>query len=167
MSTIQALLDTMDKLLGLHESLLELANDKTQMLVRNEVDKLNQIINKESKLVRLIAEIEQERVQVINEYLLSRGYNPNPKITISDLVRVIFKAEDKQGLSKVQMSLLQVLLELKKRNAINQQLIEQSLAFIDYSLDLVLGAPEDDVVYQKPNHRTYGMKRLGILDTKA
>jgi flagellar biosynthesis/type III secretory pathway chaperone len=165
-STIQALLDTMNKMRDIHEALLELAKDKTQILVRNEVEMLNQIVNKESKLTRLVAEAEQERIQVVNEYLLSRGYNPNPKITISDLVRIIFKAEDKQALSEAQTSFLQVLLELKQHNATNQQLIEHSLAFIDYSLDLVVGTPEVDVVYQNPNQQKNG-NRLGVFDSRA
>jgi flagellar biosynthesis/type III secretory pathway chaperone len=166
MSSIQALLDSMNKLRDMHKALLELAKDKTQVLVRNDVDMLNQIVNKESKLTRLILEADQERIQLINEYLLSRGYNPNPKITISDLVRAIFKAEDKQALSDAQISLLQVLVELKERNAINQQLIGQSLAFIDYSLDLVVGTSGDDMVYHNPTQQKYG-NRLGVFDSRA
>ncbi|SEC34133.1 flagellar protein FlgN [Paenibacillus sp. GP183] len=166
MSTIRDLLDSMNKLRDIHEALLELAKDKTPALVHNEVDALNQVVNKESKLMRLIGEAEQQRIQIINEYLLSRGYNPNPQITISDLIKIIFKAEEKHALSEAQFSLLHVLHELKERNAINQQLIEQSLAFIDYSLDLVMGSSEDEAVYHNPNQQKSG-NRLGVFDTKA
>ncbi|MDR6553610.1 flagellar protein FlgN [Paenibacillus qinlingensis] len=167
MSSIQSLLETMDKLSEAHEALFELAQEKTQPLVRNDVDKLNMIVNKENKWIRLITEANQQRIQLISAYLISRGYNPNPKITVSDLTKVIFKAEEKTALIEAQRKLLEIIKRLKERNVINQQLIEQSLAFIDYTVDLVLGGPEDNMVYQHPNQQAYGTKRMGIFDTKA
>lgn len=165
--SIQPLLDTMDKLQEAHEELLELAQVKKQILISNDVDRLNIIVNKESKFVRGIAESNQERLQHISSYLISRGYNPNPKITIGDLIKVIFKAEEKQALSQAQQKLLETIQHLKQYNTLNQQLIEQSLAFIDYSVDLVLGAPEDDVIYRNPALTNSRTKRMGVFDSKA
>ncbi|MDQ0918575.1 flagellar protein FlgN [Paenibacillus sp. V4I5] len=165
--SIQPLLETMDKLQEAHEALLELAKGKTQVLVSNDIDQLNMIVNRENKWVRAIAEANQQRIQIIGSYLISRGYNPNPKITVNDLIKVIFNAQEKQALSQAQQLLLTTIKELKECNIINQQLIEQSLSFINYSIDLVLGAPEDDVVYQNPHQQANGPKRLGVFDTKA
>ncbi|MCY9665110.1 flagellar protein FlgN [Paenibacillus alginolyticus] len=165
--SIQPLLETMDKLQEAHEALLVLARDKTQVIVKNEINQLNIIVNKESKWIRTIAEANQQRIQDIGSYLISRGYNPNPKVTISDLIKVIFKAEEKQALTGAQQKLLVTIKEIKDCNNLNQQLIEQSLSFINYTIDLVLGAPEDDVVYQNPNQQAHGTKRSGIFDTKA
>nr|WP_275901704.1 flagellar protein FlgN [Paenibacillus sp. SYP-B3998] len=160
-------METMGILLEAHEALLGLARDKTQVLVSNDINQLNMIVNRENKWIRIIAETDQQRLQLISAYLISRGYNPNPKITVSDLVKVIFKAEEKQALAQAQQKLLATIKELKASNNINQQLIEQSLSFINYSIDLVLGAPEDDVLYQHPHQQAYGTKRLGVFDTKA
>lgn len=164
--SIQSLLETMNKLQEAHEALLGLAQDKTQVLVHNDIDQLNTIVGKENKWVKMIAETNQQQVQLIGAYLISRGYNPNPKIMVSDLIKVIFKAEEKQALTEAQQSLVSTVLKLKERNEQNQKLIEQSLAFIDYSLDLVLGAPEDDAVYQNPLQQKSG-NRSGIFDAKA
>ncbi|WP_261303473.1 flagellar protein FlgN [Paenibacillus andongensis] len=165
--TIQPLLELMDKLQETHEALLELAEVKTQILVDNEIDRLNIIVNKEKKLVRAISETEQQRIQFIGGYLISRGYNPNPKITIGDLVKIIFKVEDKQALMEAQHKLLTTVVQLKKLNVRNQQLIEQSLAFIDYSLDLYLGSPDDDYTYSHPVQSARSTARTGLFDTKA
>ncbi|MDF2649362.1 MAG: hypothetical protein K0Q73_5167 [Paenibacillus sp.] len=164
--SIQPLLETMDKLQEAHEALLELAKVKTPVLVSNDVDQLNMIVNKENKWVRAIAEMNQERIQIIGSYLISRGYNPNPKITINDLIKVIFKAEEKQALMETQKKLLATINALKESNVINQQLIEQSLAYVNYTLDLVIGAPEDDIVYRNPN-QTKAVNRLGIFDRRG
>lgn len=165
--SIQALLETMERLQESHESLLELAQDKTQIIISNNLDQLNLMVNKESKWIRVISEVNQQRVLLINSYLISRGYNPNPLITVGDLIKVIFNAQEKQALMQAQQKLLATVMQLKSVNNFNQELIEQSLSFINYTVDLVLGAPEDDVIYQNPNQQTYGTKRLSVFDTKA
>lgn len=165
--SIQSLLETMARLQEAHEELLQLAQKKTRILVENDLDQLNLIVNKESKWVRTISEANNQRLQITNSYLISRGYNPNPLITVSDLIKVIFNAQEKQGLSQAQQKLVEIINQLKSINGFNQQLIEQSLSFIDYTVDLVLGAPEDDVVYRNPSLQASGVKRQGIFDTKA
>lgn len=164
--SIQPLLETMNTLQEAHEALLELAGVKTEVLVSNNIDELNLIVNRENKWVRAIAEANQQRIQFIGSYLISRGYNPNPKITVSDLIKVIFKAEEKQALMEAQQKLLVTIEKLKSSNVINQQLIEQSLAFVDYSLDLIIGPPDDDVVYKNPN-QTKSSNRQGLFDRRG
>jgi len=46
-------------------------------------------------------------------------------------------------------------------------LIRQSLAFIEYSIELLVGNPSEDIVYQHPqkNHGTGG--RNGVFDRRA
>lgn len=164
--TIEALLEMMNRLQEAHVALLELTKSKRQILISNEVEQLNQIVNKENKMMRNIGELDQQRIRIVNEYLISRGYTPNPRVSISDLVKVIFKAEDKIALAEAQKSLLSIIEQLKEHHALNQQLIEQSLAFIDYSLDLVMGAPEDDAIYRNPMQQR-STNRSGVFDTKA
>ncbi len=137
------------------------------MLVHNQIDLLSAIMQKENKLLGQVSVLDQQRIQDINEYLISRGYTPNPHITVSDLIRVIFKSEEKRDLAEAQRGLMTILEELREINSLNQQLIQQSLLFIDYSLDLISGSSEDDVVYQHPKQTGYGMKPAGYFDTRA
>lgn len=107
--SIQALLETMERLQESHESLLELAQDKTQIIVSNNLEQLNLMVNKESKWIRVISEANQQRILLINSYLISRGYNPNPLITVGDLIKVIFNAQEKQALMQAQQNCWQLL----------------------------------------------------------
>ncbi|OCT13148.1 hypothetical protein A8709_20605 [Paenibacillus pectinilyticus] len=164
--SIQELIHIMEQLLETHESLLVLSEEKTQLLVKNDVEKLNLIVNKESKLVRKVVELDQQRLLEISNYLISRGYNPNPKITVSDLIKLIFKAEEKQALLQAHNRLMPVLRQLHDVNKTNQQLINQSLSFIDYTIDLVLGPSDDSIVYRNPAQQKSDI-RSGIFDTRA
>lgn len=165
--SIQPLINVLDQLIALHEELLKCAEEKTPVLVKNEVTTLNDIVHKESKMVKHMEELERKRVQSIGEYLISRGYNPDPRVTVGDLIRIIFKADEKKLLQVRQQALLKIVKKLQSVNELNAQLIKQSLHFIDYSIDLIVGAPEDDAMYQNPNQQRYGQRRQGVFDSRA
>jgi flagellar biosynthesis/type III secretory pathway chaperone len=163
----QALIQTMKAFNDIHDTLLELAEQKKQVLIRNNVEQLTQIVTKENKLIKQIGELDRQRVEAIGQFLIEKGYKPNPKVTVSDLTKIIFNIDDKKELLGLQKQLLGTIRKLRELNQLNQQLIEHSLAFIDYSLDLYVGPPEDDVIYHKPQQNGYGNKRLGLFDTRA
>ncbi len=52
--SIQRLMQTMDQLIQIHLTLVELAEQKTGILVLNKVDQLNQIVNKEKSIMKRI-----------------------------------------------------------------------------------------------------------------
>lgn len=164
--SIEALVTILENLNEAHLTLLDIARQKGPILVKNQVEELNQLVNKENKIMRQVVQMDEQRIEAINKYLFSRGYHPNPKITISDLAKVMFKHEEKRMLLDAQERLVQTITELKKEHALNMKLIEQSLAFINYSLDVVLG-PEESPIYEHPAHQTYGNKRNGMFDTRA
>jgi flagellar biosynthesis/type III secretory pathway chaperone len=165
--SVQGLIDTMDKLNQVHLALLELSEQKTAVLVQNEVDKLNQIVNKETNLIKQISQLDLQRIQDIRDFLIQKDYKPNPNITVADLIKLVVKAEDKKSLMDAQKVLLETIDKLKDLNQLNHKLIEHSLAFIDYSMDLLLGPPENEVVYQNPTHQQQGIKRNGMFDSRA
>jgi flagellar biosynthesis/type III secretory pathway chaperone len=164
--SVQGLLQTMLKLVQVHITLLDLAEQKTNILVNNKVDKLNQIVNKETQLMKQITELDHQRINDISEFLIEKGYKPNPNITVGDLVKLVVKVEDKQAISDAQKHLLSIIDKLRQLNQLNQKLIEQSLAFIEYSMDLVLG-PDDGIIYQNPSHQQQALKRNGMFDSRA
>ena len=165
--SVQGLLVTMDELIQVHVTLLGLAEQKTNILVLNQVDKLNQVVNKETSLMKQITILDLNRIENISGLLIEKGYKPNPSITVGDLIKIVVKAEDKKLLSDAQKRLLSTIEQLREKNQLNQKLIEHSLAFIEYSMDLVLGPSDDGVTYQNPSHQQQGIKRNGMFDSRA
>jgi flagellar biosynthesis/type III secretory pathway chaperone len=165
--TINAVLETLEKLIEIHQVLITLAKEKTHVLVKNQVDHLNSIMHKENKVIKQVEELDQLRVKDTAEYLLSRGYSPDPRVTISDLIKIIFNADQKKALSDVQQRLFSDMMELRKLNEVNQKLTEQSIAFITYSLDLFTQSPEQDAFYQNPHQQNNISARNGMFDTRA
>ena len=135
--SIPVLFEVMEQMILHHDSLLELSEQKVPVLVGNKVEELNRIVHKEAQLVRQLGECENRRVEAVNHFLISKGFRPTPAITMNEVIKLIFRQEDKEMAAHLQGELLSRMLQLKLLNEKNVQLIEQSLAFIDYSLDLV------------------------------
>lgn len=164
---LQALIQVLHEQRNIHQELLEIASEKKGAIVNNHVELLNQLVNKEAKLVKHVSELEEKRMFEMSRYIVGKGYRTNPNITMTDMLKIVFKAEEKRALQSLQSELLQIIGKLKEANALNQQLIEQSLQFINYSLDLLTGADENDAVYHHPGQQSTAHKRPGMFDTRA
>lgn len=165
--SINRIADILEKFLEVQLHLLELTKEKTPVLVNNNVEALNIILSKERKLVTLLNQLDAERIQTTGDYLISKGYIPDPRVSISDLIRLTFKADDKLMLQDYQERLLRNIADLRLANELNQQLIQQSLAFIDYSLDLLIESPDEDMIYRNPNQRSSISSTNLMFDSKA
>ncbi|OPA75663.1 flagellar biosynthesis protein FlgN [Paenibacillus selenitireducens] len=163
---IQALIDTLEEMNAQHTLMLELGERKKQAIIQNDVDELTRIVNKETKFVKHIEELDQVRQQAVYEFLHEKGIKSNLNLNITELLRMVFHPEEKRRLMDVQQKFTQTLTELKHLNTLNQQMIEQSLTIVNYSLDLVTGGPEDEVIYQHPGHPGYSPKRKGMFDSR-
>ncbi|PYI51175.1 flagellar protein FlgN [Paenibacillus flagellatus] len=162
---MEAILHALDQLIEVHRALLEWSERKKDAIVHNRVEELTQITNKESRLAKRLEELEAERVEAVNAYMRSKNMYVTAAISISTLIRFVVRMEDKQALTERQQELVRLIEELKRANDTNRQLIQQSLAFINYSLDLLVG-PDDDAVYHHPQQQqTYQPNRM--FDRKA
>jgi flagellar biosynthesis/type III secretory pathway chaperone len=164
--SIEQVVNSLVKLNDAHLILLETAEDKKRSILENDMDALNRIVAKENKMMKNIIELERLRTAAVDEFLKQRGFAATQSMTISTLIRMVVKAEEKQALSNAQSTLSDTLQKLKQLNAINQQLIKQSLEFIEYSIDLLSGSSEQEITYSnQPQHsKGYGP---GLFDTKA
>lgn len=166
--TIYDVISCLENIQRLHTELLELAQEKKDVIIANDIPRLNQLVNKEGQLVRQLGEAETERVEAVNRFLVARCYRPNPKVTVSDLIQLLFKAEEKRALMDIQSSLTEIASRLRSANDLNQQLIQQSLDYLNYSIDLLL-SPEDgqDGIYRKPTGTSTGYSRSGFFDART
>lgn len=164
---LERLIDVLEQLDQKHLILLELAKSKKKIVMENDINSLVQHLKQESRLLKQVEELEEARMEVSYELLRERGIKSQLNLTITELARLVFDPEDKNKLLSVQSRLSHTLSELKEVNAINQKLIEQSLVFIDYSLDLLVGRPNQEMTYMHPDQKSNQLARPGLLDTKA
>jgi flagellar biosynthesis/type III secretory pathway chaperone len=154
------LIQLLDTLLKLHKSLNELADEKTEVIKKNDVEKLNQLILIENKHIKEIQKVERERV----EYM-STLFPKQPLISLNECISQ-FSELDQEKIQARQKDLSVEINKLKTANNLNQSLLEQSLSYINLNLDLIY--PQVVNTYGKENleeNQTIGDIRL--FDSKA
>jgi len=151
--SVQAVLQQLNDLIGLHERLLELSREKRSVLVGNAVDELTRLTNAERRLIGQIEESERELFAAARAFLQDKGVRPTARPAMTELIRYTFHAGERAELIAARAKLNELINRLKEANELNQQLIRQSLDFIRFSIDLLSGAPEDDLMYQNPQHQ--------------
>ncbi|MCM2981950.1 flagellar protein FlgN [Niallia circulans] len=130
-------------ILSLHEDLLQLSFEKKDILIKGDTDQLRVITGKEQKFIKAIQKKDQELQLNCNNFL---GSEPM-KATLNDVIKMV-DDQTKEILIEIKQKLVEVLGLIKTQNDTNQQLINQSLQFIEVSLDLL-----------KPDIDTYNYNR--------
>lgn len=167
---VTAILTHMRQLLSLHRTLLETGEGKKEALIHNQVNELAGWVNKESRLIKQITETQHEWRTSVFLLLTSLGKKPSSLLTITDISQWITPEESRKELLDLHRQLLDLIQELKQQNTRNQQLIERSLDYINYSIDLVSGGNSQEVVYGNPTASSKagnGAHRYYNFDTRA
>ncbi|MBP1913360.1 flagellar biosynthesis/type III secretory pathway chaperone [Lederbergia galactosidilyticus] len=157
----QTLIEAMETLLDLHQQLLAMTIEKTEVLQKNDIETLSKMIREEQKVLTAIQVAEQKREKA------SLLITNQKEATVSDILKELEDAQQER-LSELQIALIQVLGELQEANALNQQLLQYSLQFVNMNLDLL--APEQELPnYTKEQGTTnpYSEQKRSMFDSQA
>jgi flagellar biosynthesis/type III secretory pathway chaperone len=154
------LIDTLEKLLTLHQSLLKLAEQKTDILKKGDMEGLNALLTNEQKHITAIQQVEEIRNEAVEALLQGQDVDK----TISNCIEFTNEPE-RTKLTQLKDHLTEVITELKERNQLNQQLIHQSLQFVHLTLDML--APQPASINYGPPQQNATPKRQSMFDSKA
>ncbi|MGE6630223.1 flagellar protein FlgN [Bacillus sp. NPDC077027] len=159
--SVKIIIEELHRLYGLHEQLLKLSNEKTDILKSNEIEALSEILNLEQKYIQAISQLEEKRIEATSAFLES---DQDPTISAC-----IEKAEgtDKEELISLHHKLNDIMMELKRLNELNKQLIHQSLQFISLTFDLVNPNKEHINYGQKGLEGPKPKQHMALFDSKA
>jgi flagellar biosynthesis/type III secretory pathway chaperone len=143
----------LERLFKSHEDLLALGERKTEVLKLGDMKALDVLLKEEDLQVKKLQLIEKERLLKF------------ANVTLADVLEQADGTE-KENLIQLQEQLIQIHEALKSRNELNQELLEQSLQYINMSLSMV--QPETEpVTYSKPKTNGYNSSNTSLFDSKA
>lgn len=159
------LTDILAELIYLHEQLNELAIKKVETVKKNEIMALNEIIKQETSLIKKLTKAEQSRMDVVQEFRRAKG------LVIEDVTMELIiehsPVEEQPKLTEQFQILLNEMILLKEMNELNKMLIEDSLRFVNLSLDL-LSPDMTDMNYERPTTKESGSaEQRSIFDSRA
>ncbi|WP_100401655.1 flagellar protein FlgN [Bacillus sp. FJAT-42315] len=153
------LIDVLDTMNRLHEMLYTLAEKKTDIMKQNDMNGLDQLLKDEQKYVAAINTMEKERQK------LATALTGNADATITDCQQVVHEQE-KIKLQALKEQLVANVAKLKEQNELNQQLIYQSLQFVNMSMSLMRPQPEQPT-YSHPTQGQNGQQKRSMFDSQA
>lgn len=154
----------MKKLVQSHEAVHELADEKTTCLTKGDISHLKSIMQKEAVLVKQLQRLEQERHRLVQFFIRSKGLVTETG-TLTELLPQ-FDEDEKKTLVSLQTHLVEQITSLKEKNELNQQLIQDSLRFVNLSLDMI--HPEKDTGnYGRPDKDDDEPQGRSLFDSKA
>ncbi|MBM7661594.1 flagellar biosynthesis/type III secretory pathway chaperone [Bacillus mesophilus] len=161
----EKLIDTLNKLLALHQSLHKLGTQKTEVIKKGDIEALSSILKDENKHVMAINKLEEERKQQVMR-LVSGHAIKGDEPTLTDVIEGL-SSEEADKLVSLRDQLYTQLEELKSINTLNQELVYSSLQFVNYSLDLLMPRTQN-MNYNKPTNKGQAepVKR-SVFDSKA
>ncbi|HZG87386.1 flagellar protein FlgN [Paenibacillus sp.] len=165
--TVAQLLSVLERMTETHEELIALAEQKKEALIRNNVDEVSAIVNRETRAVKVVDTLLKEQADATNAFFRARGFQTTRAVTVTELSRMVTDPQEKKRLLDARDRLTAAIAQLKTKNELNQKLIEQSISYINYTLDLVLGPDEEPIYHNPASQATGGAKRMSYFDSKA
>ncbi|HEX7065878.1 MAG TPA: flagellar protein FlgN [Bacillales bacterium] len=161
----ESMIETMKVLVSVHRELNEQAKEKTETLKNGDMEALETLMKKEEAAVSKLKELEELRVRQVDVFLGEKGMI-GENVTMSQLLKVA-DPEEEQKLLQIQHQLTEEIILLKQQNALNQELIEQSLQFVNVSLNLY--QPEKEPAnYGRPDQTKNSAQRgRSLFDSQA
>lgn len=160
-------LGTMVKLLGdeaaLYGDLVDLAREKQRALVGGRLSDLERILAREQDLLKSVAEVEEARYALQCDLASCFGVTPG-ELTVTRLAEAVGSSYGPLLLEK-QQALVGLINELTALNQANAELIQQSLAYIAFTMDALAG--EASATYGDDGRRQRGPVSLRLFNRRA
>ena len=136
-SLIEELVMILSKEEEIYKELLPVVEEKTQIIIRNDLTALSEITEKEQLVIEQVTSLEHKRDEVIVNMGVVLNRNP-ATLTLKKIISLLEKQPDEQKkLAELHDSLTGILKRLSDINVRNQSLIEQSLEMIEFNMNLI------------------------------
>lgn len=161
---VKELIDILEKERQMYGDILKISRDKTSIIVEGKVSELEKITKLEQSFILQMAKLEDRRESIISALSKAMGEKPED-LNISKIIK---SAGDECGekLKAQQEKMLETINELKNLNDLNSKLIKNSLEYINFSINLLSSAGEEDNNYNVSAEKT-SKKGRNFFDLKV
>lgn len=160
-SLIEELITTLKEETVEYEALLELSTEKTGIIVRDDIQNLNEMVAKEQSHLDRIANLEKKRTEVMKDIaiVLNKDVNTLTVKGISELLEG--QKKEQQELSQTRDKLKKLLTGVEAVNEMNKGLIEEALEMINFNINYINGLSQlpETANYTKD---AYNQNQMGL-----
>lgn len=158
------LITLLSELSELCKGLLELSKQKREFLIAGEAQKLEAVTRQEEVLILRIGKLEVLREKALQEIAAEHNLNIQG-LTISQL-RQMADEQVAEQIKEFEQVFSSITNELVPLNQLNTQLIQQSLNFVNYNINL-LAQTQTGPTYAAKGSSGQGQPARNFLDAKV
>ena len=160
---LQVMVTTLEELISIQKKLIDIAEQKKTVLIERKVNELNKLVHEETKIVKQLNDLENERQQLV-ERLLQK----HPSQSFSQFVEQLPDESTKNTLNSHLEMLQKLIIELQAKNKINERLLSDSMRFVQHMIEQVTKSKQQHFNYQSPlGQQKSQTSSQGFFDTKA
>lgn len=160
---LHLIVTTLDDLINIQNQLIIFAEQKTTVLIERKVDELNKLVQEETKVVKQLSDLDNERERLV-ESLLQK----HPSLSFSQFVEQLPEDSTRSKLQSQLETLQELMIELQAKNKINERLLTDSMSFVQHMIEQVTKSKQQHFNYQSPIGQQKSLtSSQGFFDTKA
>lgn len=162
--SVEQLILALNKEYEIYQDYLGLAKKKRDMIVSGNVKELDKLTTQEQNTIEIIGKIDQIRTSIVGNLL----YELNIEY-VEDLTELTSYFEDSYKLQVLDIKIkLETLLgEIQNLNELNSKLIQQSLDYIEFNMNVVTSLDTAGSTYGDSANEKDLKKRTSIFDAKV
>ncbi len=162
--SIQQLKNTLIKENQMYTNVLRLAEEKTKVIVAGDIKTLENITKKEQQFIMTMSTFEKVRRSVLTN--IAENLNTEEISSVSELILFL---EDDIGntIDELRDKLLETIRDLKTINESNEKLLNQSLEYVNFNLEMITTSPEDGNKYNSTASENKKVKPINFFDMKV
>ena len=135
-SLMDNLLDVLNEEESQYRELINLSNEKKDVLIKADIERLQQITEAEQNITDDLHNLEVKRRSVISDMAVVLRRNEE-ELTVEKMIEILDKQpEEKEKLAEVRKRLRETLDEMIRVNTQNQILIKQAMEMVEFDLTL-------------------------------
>lgn len=161
--SIDQLIMALTKEINLYRDYLEIAAKKKDIIIKGHVKELESITNIEQNMILNMGKIDHIRTSIIGNLLMELGIESVENL--SELAHYLPENYQTEVL-QLKDQLEEILQEIKNINELNGSLIEQSLDYIDFNMNLMLSLENHGSTYESNANEKDLKKKNNVFDVK-
>lgn len=167
-SLIEELIQTLTQEDEIYQDLIPIAKQKTQIIIKNDLEQLQKVTEREQEAVDRLTALEHKRMDVIQNIGVVINRDPNT-LTLRALTEILKKQpKEQKELSIINDRLKQTIQTLVEINNHNKSLINESLEIMEFNMNFI-----QSTRMSPGNNYTKGAKQMdlylpttGVFDAK-
>lgn len=148
-----------------YKTMLEYGLKKTEIITSGQAKELDKLTQIEQALIMKIGKLEDKREEIVEK--IGHELNIKEDINLSTILPYIDKKDEKE-INDIRDELVDILNKLKDRNQLNGVLINDSLEYINFNIDLLTQSTSiQGTTYGKGKEKEESLQNRNLFDKKV